>query len=701
MFFIFVMVVSLNIISAGCCQELKDGTWCQNVEEDRCKEDSKFAPTVCSSTSYCTTGTCVNSDTGKCMINVPQSKCIEDGGVWKEESPQEIPACQNGCCLYGDKAAYVNHVECKQIASDYGVSVNFREDIGSQTTCFALANRQEEGACVIENEYQTTCLRTTKKECLNKKDKKGSSSILSLFEVSSGGSNVKVDFYPGYLCTAEELGTDCAPTENTRCSNDKAYFVDSCGNLANIYDETMFPLESEQARDYWTEIQEPECTIEGTTSSTCGDCDYQTGTLCATYDRNDEGMPDEAPEYGNKVCRDLACYYDTNGNGNIEEDERYEHGESWCAETPGTYHHLPLGFDREGNIWNRLTSKQGVTEEYNVPGSRYVKLECRNGQVLEQPCKDYRNEICAEQSLAEVPRGDGEYTRASCISNAWRNCFGIGNRTSCENAEVNNIPQCKWIEGYRFDFENMKKNSDPMNMSKQGSCVPLFSPGFDFWNSSGTSKQGAIKEKIMYEVGIIGGGEREELSKDAQTAAERCFSQNCYAIPGYGSDISDEEWEEIWDGDKGQVDIIGSNDISEYTSERKGHYCPGKTGTFIGQQPDCTKASGKNDKIANPPIFKTHTQWINSIMMRARSLGDVGYKKGIGDYWGQKNSEEVISIVQKLNQDMKTKSNMTEEFVMYRGGEYTQSNQRMTSWIGKVFDELFNEEVNQRKESGF
>src|SRR6056297_256903 len=128
MIFLLVVVISLNLVSAGCCQELKDGTWCQNIDnKDKCATpEIGWVDTVCSSTSFCKTGTCVNSESGECSINVPQAKCVKEGGVWKDKDPREIPACQPGCCLYGDQAAFVNHVECKQIASDHGFNVNFR-----------------------------------------------------------------------------------------------------------------------------------------------------------------------------------------------------------------------------------------------------------------------------------------------------------------------------------------------------------------------------------------------------------------------------------------------------------------------------------------------------------------------------------------------------------------------------------------------
>jgi len=684
------LIIFSSIISAGCCEELKNGNICQNVEENECKDTSRFAPTVCSSTSYCRTGTCISPETGKCMINTPKTRCEEQGGVWKSQDPLEIPACQNGCCLYGNNAAYVNNVECKQIASDHGVNVDFRLDISDQATCYALANSKEEGACVIKNEYETNCIRTTKKECIDKKNSRGSSSVSELFDIPSDATSISVEFFPGFLCTAEGLNTSCAATENTICSedDDKVYFVDSCGNKANVYDVDMYKKNNnwnDEMRDYWTKIQDPKCEITGPNSNSCGDCDYRTGTICATYDKGDEGMPQDAPKYGNKVCRDLSCHYDTNNNGNIEESEKYEHGESWCAETKGTYYHLPRDIEIGGEVWDELISKKGLTEDYNIPGSRYVKLECRNGEVLEQPCKDYRNSICMEQVLAETETGDEQYTQASCVANDWRTCFNITNQSSCESGNM-----CKWIKGYRFDFKNVKSDDDdPLNMSKQGSCVPLFAPGFNFWESSGTAMQGAVRETVFYEVHWANPDGRNELTKDSKFASQKCYMGGCYAIPGYGSDITESEWETLW---KSNDD--GNPRDYEYISYRTGHYChkkddpekPKKGG--VAGVPECLKtntnlAPNRDKKRYNAPIFRNHEDWIKSIIIRARSLGDVGYKKSVGNYWSEKSSEKVVSVIQKLSQKMQSKENMTDEFVMWESEKYTDENNRMGGWIGK------------------
>ena len=53
-----------------CCEKTKvvaggsGGAWCVNAEENECDANYLVSPTECSSTSYCSLGTCVNKRDG-------------------------------------------------------------------------------------------------------------------------------------------------------------------------------------------------------------------------------------------------------------------------------------------------------------------------------------------------------------------------------------------------------------------------------------------------------------------------------------------------------------------------------------------------------------------------------------------------------------------------------------------------------------
>ena len=63
---------------------------------------------TCSSVPECS-GTCVNADTGECSEYTPKAQCKESGGAWSEKDIDEVPACQEVCCLIGQDAYFVNH----------------------------------------------------------------------------------------------------------------------------------------------------------------------------------------------------------------------------------------------------------------------------------------------------------------------------------------------------------------------------------------------------------------------------------------------------------------------------------------------------------------------------------------------------------------------------------------------------------------
>jgi len=669
------LVLALNFISAqeGCCQKTNEGAWCQMVEQDECA--STIAPTSCDSFSQCILGTCVNVNSGQCSSNVPKAACESNGGFWDPRPKTEVQlngvnVCQDGCCSFGNNVAFVSQTECIRLGSDYGVEVNFDSSIESESTCFSLANLQEEGACLFsENEGVSgegggnwftnlfggndeeeldplvfglgmTCRRTTREECNAIQD--------SFFE-------------DGLLCTTPFLGTNCAKSDITTCADgDKVYFKDTCGNIANVYDEEMFSDNPNAwnsiMEDYWTNIQDPVCDLTENPNG-CGDCEILDGNICREYSRNTYGMPLQKPEYGDYVCAGMGCEQDTNGDGDIGEDEKYLHGERWCAETHGTFNHLKV--DPQTGEYDVDTYKKLLDpNDYNLPGSRYAMVSCYDGEIIQEPCRDFRNEICVEFEYETT-----EFRGASCIINDWRTCF-----TNLEEEDCEDNRTCKWVEGYRFDLV-VATTQEERNQDEQGSCVPLFSPGFDFWNSEGDGvgicESAEIKEQVVYETHWT--TKRNDF-KDVpvKDAAQRCIN-NCHLIPGYAGDIDFKDYRDnVWQG----VDIAGA--LDQYSiSQRKGYYCEGQGGKVIGSGMDCAG----NSKSSVYPIFLTHEEWITSITERARSLGDCGYKESAYKELGvdsiDKELELVTVMFQKLKQDGSSKDGNGTFYKLYIGGEYS------------------------------
>ena len=504
-FFIFLIIGIFfftynNARAAGeisyCCERLTEGAWCQNVNDvSECRTGSGLnvpVATSCESTSYCSIGTCINRIEGTCSDS-PRGSCESNGGTWDSRSQDEIPQCQPGCCLIGDQAAFVTQANCNRQSSLYNLNINFRKDIKNQEQCLALAFPQARGACVFDDGITRNCEMMTKGEC-NIKEEQGS-------------SDTTIEFHQGLLCSAESLETICGPSERTACVTDKdeVYFLDSCGNLANIYDASKI-----KDTNYWTEIVEKgdSCGINSINgnakSKTCGNCDYLSGSTCKVYERGNTATVQ--PEFGNYVCADLSCNY---------KGEKYEHGESWCETSKGFSN--------------------------SAPGSESYRMVCYNGEVTIEECASFREQICLEEYITE------DFTTASCVVNRFRDCFLQDNKADCEDIERRD---CIWLVGETNNFfrdESNYKNKyvvdnnelvepetnddgklDDSSGGIGASCVPNDAPGFKFWEDENRTICQIADDfcLVKYEKRIIGGWNCKE---------------NCWCIENDDGDL-DKNW---------------------------------------------------------------------------------------------------------------------------------------------------------------
>lgn len=422
--FLFGILPQINSVGeiSYCCEKTVDGAWCQNAPAESCNTNGfRAVPRSCEATSYCKPGCCYDSQLGTCAQNTPQVVCEENGGTYSDSADCSIPQCELGCCALGDQAAFVTQTMCKSLSSKYGLETNFRKDITSEVECIASVSSNVEGACVFEKDFQRTCRRLSQKECQE-------------LETSQ---NTETEFYEGVLCSAEDLATNCGKSKQTTCDegSDEVYYLDTCGNLANIYDSTKWNNDI-----YWSQItpKSNSCGYENANgnagSSTCGNCDYYYGSTCKAYERGEDRV---SLNYGDYICRDLSCDYD---------GETYAHGSTWC-------------------VSNSDTSN-------DAPGSEWFRMVCYNGDVTVEPCASFRQEICVQGEAEEF--GGKIYQSARCSANIWRECIAQDNEKDCTNTDKRD---CVWEytgNGNENDLDN-EKGSNYV-------CVPKFAPGFDFWN---------------------------------------------------------------------------------------------------------------------------------------------------------------------------------------------------------------------------
>jgi hypothetical protein len=456
--FLFLTFVTVSVSAQGvttCCERTTEGAYCQDVNPSQCDSSYLSSPTSCDSTSFCQLGTCYDSDEGLCMERTPKRACEEANGLWT--SDDNPPQCDLGCCVLGEQASFTTLQRCKKLAGGFGLQADFRPDVPDEISCIAIANAQDVGACVFESEFIKTCSFGTRGEC----DSRGTP------ENTEGAIPIgDPQFFKDFLCTAEQLNTNCQRTDIASCieGKDEVYFLDTCSNQANIYDSSKA-----NNQDYWERVipKSESCSSSG---KNCGNCDYLGGSICAPGTRGE-----------NAFCQDINCY-EVSGGGD------FVNGESWCSYDNGK-------------------------EDDDRVGSRHFRHLCFMGEEIVEPCGDFRSEVCVEDSI-------GDFSQAGCTDNKWEDCLIQTRASDCTNSDRRD---CKWIpmgeevEGVVAGaVEDVTKGISGLLLNvkdsrrDQGACVPNVAPGLEFWGESAASQCDLVSSSciITYEKGLLG-GERE------------------------------------------------------------------------------------------------------------------------------------------------------------------------------------------------
>lgn len=423
----FILSSFVSAESLYCAEKTKEGAWCQNVALDKVNTAYRYEQTSCEATSYCKLGTCINQNEGVCYSNVPETTCKEEKGVWSEQAPESIEMCKLGCCLLGNQAAFTTQTRCGKLSSDYNLKMDFRSDISQEAVCIASAYPTVKGACVLDDGLKASCSMITKEDCQKRS------------AAASAGTDVK--FYDGLLCTASSLQI-CSPSKRTTCveGKEEVYFLDSCNNIANIYDAARA-----EDPDYWESIIEYEDVCKLTyqdngiisNSNTCGNCNYFMGSTCKASERTDSIKP----AYGNNICASLDCSW---------KGQTYLHGESWCESS-------------------------APKNSENLPGADYSRMLCYDGEIIQEPCAPFRQEYCFEGEIAEG------VSAAKCVVNKWQTCALQSNQKDCENEDQRD---CVWQTTVPSGINWSMTILGSGNLTGTGICVPKYTPGLKFWDAT-------------------------------------------------------------------------------------------------------------------------------------------------------------------------------------------------------------------------
>ncbi len=541
------------------CPKNKQGSFCQEYISTQCAAncDTECILTRRENTKECELGTCIDSSEGTCAQGTPKKICGEQQGLlWDERTVQEIPACRPGCCVIGTQTSFVNSMQCDVLRDKLGVNAEFKPEITNELACIALANPNVEGACLLEEvEFgKRACKRTTKENC----------------------QKLAGDFRQGFLCSNNKaLNSTCTAQARTGCFGDKdeVYWFDSCGNVENIYDF----IRKNELKDLGKIIGKSEsCSLSTKTDpfarqSTCGNCDYITGSKCGT-----KQPQDKAPASGNYVCRDLSCV--------DENKKKWKHGESWCA--------------YEGQIGT--DGKEGTNEQRSadIVGSEHYKKLCLNGEIRTERCGNARNQICSQSTTEQ-----GEFSSAACRINQWQLCVDANLEDSAEKVKK----ECgKYTDCYLKSVDLIKGGRGNFAFDI---CVPRYPPGFNLQDSETAESicgLASINCKYVKTKKLFGGSKKvNKLCREkdyTETMNNLCISLgDCGAKYNVAGEFSDDGYR------------VNNNDFpeldSDYKSKLKNYLTP-KTGQ---------KA---------PPL---NEEELIALFGLPAQIGEPGEEKGMGD----------------------------------------------------------------------
>lgn len=443
---IFSLTSASEDTNYGCCLETKTGEYCKESYRVDCLSDSLFRRgQTCDTLNSCNTGCCYGDDKVDFTKNVYQYVCSKDYQNWFGSPSCNLDIAKQGCCIIGSKVSFTTKGRCEVLTQNSPLrdSDNIEWIETSEQTCIAIQDFSSLGACVFND---NSCKMQTALEC----------------HKNSG------EYSPNLLCTAKELNTTCEKTQSTLCDEKtgKIYYLDTCGNKANIYDSTKYEL-----NEYWTKVVSIANSCESSSANklTCGNCNRFDNSYCSNAFEDNLN-----PTHGRYYCKPQDCKYIPSEYTNSEDNTpvTYKNGETWCI------YESKLG---EGN---------------QVPGTTNYLAQCDMGEIKINPCgsSGLRNELCVQEEAPDPITGD-IFTKATCQPNLGNVCFNL-NVAETDEEKQENLDKCNTQAGCvlrNFTF------TDTFSFSY---CAPEYPTGLDFSKDTGTTQSCDFAESFVPEIPI-------------------------------------------------------------------------------------------------------------------------------------------------------------------------------------------------------
>jgi hypothetical protein len=181
----------------------------------------------------------------------------------------------------------------------------------------------------------------------------------------------------------------------------------------------------------------------------------------------DNSLSIHPPLHGFCITPEGHCY------ANTEEDICLTRNGTYRTEQPASCKtaYLPepctdcqsCGIHAHGESWCEYDTATGAS--FDGAGARHATKTCVNGVITTDPCRDYREELCAQ-----------EEGHAACRINRYHTCYQQRNEADCE-AESRD---CVWND-FLYKAQPWRLMGDQFADRK---CSPQVTPGLPFWDQA-------------------------------------------------------------------------------------------------------------------------------------------------------------------------------------------------------------------------
>lgn len=357
-----------------------------------------------------TSGCCEKTKTGALCQNVDSlDKCDANYKRSPNDCGDDTDYCELGCCVSsvtGNCNVNTPKANCPE------------EEFFDSSDC--RIQECKKGCCILGDSAEFI----TEKNCQVKSGFKGLAINFSKEYNSEIKCIFSVDKAKSGACLLDEQTRKCKYTTLEECNirlkiddeiNNNFFIGKFCSDqLLNTSCTSKHHKSCIAGKEdvYWLDsCDNPEDVAE--------DCDLFKSTYC--------GKSGES-----YICEDISC--DTK-NG------KKKNGESWCE------------YD------------EVIGNGKDMAGSRQVRHICYMGEEKIEPCSDYRNEICVEESVSYK---NDKISQSACRVNNWRSCMYYNTFNETEmTVKCNENPDC-FVKDINIDTQFKFKV-----------CTNNYPPGFD------------------------------------------------------------------------------------------------------------------------------------------------------------------------------------------------------------------------------